>query len=33
MMTKAPEKKRKVNPNNIRSESPQKNEDWKKGPK
>lgn len=30
MMTKAPEKKRKVNPNNIKSDSPQKNEDWEK---
>ena len=29
-MTKAPEKKRKVNPDNIKLESPQKNEDWKK---
>jgi hypothetical protein len=30
-MTKAPvEKKRKVNPINIKSESPQQNEDWKK---
>lgn len=28
MMTKSPEKKRKVNPNNIKSDSPQKNEDW-----
>ena len=29
-MTKAIEKKRKVNPINIKSESPQQNEDWKK---